>query len=362
MKVPGLELRVHPDGARVWSLRYRVTGTQRRLKLGAYPRLTLAAARRRAQHELRKVDGGVDPQAERQALRRAEQTAKANSIAALCDAYIARHAKPKKRTWRDDQSKIQCEILPHWKGLAVTSVTRRDCRQLVQAIADRGAPILANRVAALLSRLFRLAVDDEIIPANPAGHLPKPGVEAQARPSRDRDEKPYTADEIRAIWQTTEALAAAPRAIYRLALITGQRPSEISNMEWCELDGSWWNLPGRRTKNRQDHRVYLPRMALDALCAVARIEEEPRVFAGYRGKRQLAAINTQVFATVRRREKPRHALRDTVATGLAESGVSVEHIARVLEPCVWFPRDGRVQRVHVTTAKSGLHSKHGSEC
>jgi len=33
---------------------------------------------------------------------------------------------------------------------------------------------------------------------------------------------------------------------------------------------------------------------------------------------------------VRRREKPRHALRDTVATGLAECGVAVEDIAKIL--------------------------------
>jgi integrase len=330
--VRGLELRVNTDGTKVWTVRYRVHGQQRRLKLGPYDpeRLTLAAARKAANRELRKVDGGIDPQAERRATRAAVETAKANSVESLCEAYIERHAKPKKRTWRDDQSMINREILPQWRARPATEITRRDCRELVQAIADRPAPIFANRIVALLSKLFAFALSEEIITANPAAKLPKPGAEAQNRPAGDVEPKPYDSDEIRALWMAAEVLDPTPRAIYRLGLITGQRPSEIGDMEWRELDGAWWTIPGRRTKNGRDHRVYLTPSALDALKDVPRIEDEPHVFAGYRGKRQLAGINTTVFATVRRREKPRHAMRDTVATGLAAAGVGVEDIARVL--------------------------------
>ena len=66
------------------------------------------------------------------------------------------------------------------------------------------------------------------------------------------------------------------------------------------------------------------------LARVPRVDDEPCVFVGYRGKRQLAAINAEVFAKVRRRQNPRHAMRDTVATGLAAVGVAVEDIAKVL--------------------------------
>jgi integrase len=332
-KVSGLELRVNPDCSKSWSLRYRVNGQQRRLKLGAYSptRLTLARARVRANLELRKVDAGIDPQAARQAERQAAEQAKRDSIEALCAAYIERHAKPKKRTWRDDQGIINREILPKWKGRPVTAITRRDCRELLQAIADRPAPIWANRIGALLSRMLRFAVDEEILASNPAAHLPKPGVEIAQRPEGEHARKAYDADEVRTIWRATEALVdPVPRAIYRLGLVTGQRPSEISGLEWSEIDGQWWTIPGRRTKNGRDHRVYLTSTALDLLGDVPRLDDEPRVFAGYRGKRQLAGINVIVFAGVRRRAKPRHAMRDTVATGLAAAGVGIEDIARVL--------------------------------
>lgn len=333
-KIPGLELRVATDGTKTWTLRYRVHGQRRRLKLGRFSRISLAKARARAIAELRKVDGGIDPQAERQAQREAIERAKKDSIDTLCEDYIERHAKVKKRTWRADAGKIKNDILTKWKGRPVSSITRRDCVELIQGIADRGAPIVANRVAALLSRLFRFAVDHEIIASNPAAHLPKPGIERTARPEGDVEPKPYDDDEIRAIWTATEPLDAAPRVIYRLGLLTGQRPSEISDLEWREIDASWWTIPGRRAKNGRDHRVYLVKAAVDELTCVPRLDDEPFVFAGYRGKRQLATINTQVFADVRRRQNPRHAMRDTVASGLAAAGVPVEHISRVLNHSV----------------------------
>jgi integrase len=185
----------------------------------------------------------------------------------------------------------------------VTSITRRDCRELVQGIADRGAPIVANRTAALLSRLFRFAADEEIIEANPAAHLSKPGVEAGSRPDGERQPKPYDADEVRAIWQATETMSAPLKALNRLGLLTGQRPTEIRDLEWQEIDQSWWSIPSRRTKNGHEHRVYLTPLALDLLKAVPRIADEPYVFAGWRGKRQLADVNRQVFVGVRRRDR-----------------------------------------------------------
>ncbi len=140
--------------------------------------------------------------------------------------------------------RLKKDVLPRWRGRAVSSIEHRDCMELVDAIAARGAGIVANRTAALLSKLFGFAVEKLIIPANPAARLSKPGVEAAHRPETDKEAKPYTPDEIRAIWEATETLAASPKAILRLGLLTGQRPTEISDMAWSEVAGSWWTIPG----------------------------------------------------------------------------------------------------------------------
>jgi integrase len=331
-EVSGLELRVAPDGVKTWSLRYRnATKEQRRLKLGVFPRMTLAKAREAANKELRKVDGGIDPQAERTKAVREAARDKADSVEVLCDTYITEYAKPRKRSWRADQMRLKKDVLPYWRRRAVSSIERRDCIELVDRIAKRGAGIVANRTAALLSKMFDYAVRKlGTITSNPAARLPKLGVEAAQRPEDEREVKPYGPEEIRALWQATEPLLASPKAILRLGLLTGQRPTEISDMAWSEVDGAWWTLPPSRTKNRREHRVYLTPTAQALIRAVPRVEDELHVFVGYRGKRQMSAINMAVFAGVRRRRNPRHAMRDTVVTELAKLGVAVEDISKVV--------------------------------
>ena len=95
-----------------------------------------------------------------------------------------------------------------------------------------------------MSKLFGYAMTkpEPIITANPAWKLPKPGVEAADRPDNDKEAKPYSPEEVRAIWLATETLAASPKAILRLGLLTGQRPTEILNMSWNEISESWWTI------------------------------------------------------------------------------------------------------------------------
>lgn len=330
-KVPGLFLRVTPKGTKTWVLRYFLFGERRRLKLGRYDRMTLAEARTAARAAQTQVDDGKDPVLERRKARADAAAASQRTIDGLCTAYIEKHAKPKKRTWRADQGLINNKILPAWKKLPVAAIARRDCRALVDAIGVK-APIVANRVASLLSRLFRFAVDEEIIDANPAIRLPKPGVEASARRKTAPAPKGYTPDEVRRLWANTEPMTLGQRALFRLGLLTGQRPTEVADMRRCEINGRWWTIPGERTKNGRDHRVYLSAAAMAELDAVPVLKgaKTDYVFQGLRGKRQGAGFNAIAFAGLTPRLRPRHGLRDTAATGMAELGYSVETISRVI--------------------------------
>lgn len=139
----GLAVRVAPDGKKTFSVRYRAGRQQRRLTLGAFPLLTLAKARKRAEAVLASVLDGEDPAAEKAEARTAD------TVAELALTYIDKHAKPKKKSWNNDQRILDTEVLPHWKNRLARDITRRDVRELIEDIAERG-PIFANRVRALL--------------------------------------------------------------------------------------------------------------------------------------------------------------------------------------------------------------------
>ncbi len=110
----------------------------------------------------------------------------------LARDYLERHAKPNKRpkSVRDDQAMIDKAILPVLGERRVRDVTRREIEDLHIRSKDR--PYRANRVLALLSKMFSLAMQWEWRTDNPVK-----GVE------RFPEEKRYrwlTEVELRKLW------------------------------------------------------------------------------------------------------------------------------------------------------------------
>ena len=71
--VPGLRVRLTPNGTKTWSLSARVNGERRRLNLGEG--LGLAEARRKAEDARRQIADGVDPASAKTAARERRKAA-----------------------------------------------------------------------------------------------------------------------------------------------------------------------------------------------------------------------------------------------------------------------------------------------
>ncbi|MEO8480635.1 MAG: tyrosine-type recombinase/integrase [Acidobacteriota bacterium] len=315
--VTGLALRVTPTGAKSWSVLYRHRGRLRRMTLGSERVITLASARERARDLLHDASKGSDPAAEKQAGRRAE------TIEDLATLYLEKWAKPRKRSWKADDNLLRRKILPRWRRRAIIDITRQDVRQLVEAVAEAGAPIVANRVAALLSKLFSFALDRDLVQFSPAVRIARPGVEK----ARDRV---LTEEEIRAVWVTFEAMPAAMAAFYKLRLLTAQRGGEVASMCWRDVDlvHGWWTIPSSGTKNKLAHRVPLSGPAVSLLAAMLAEADaaETFVLAGARGKRQQA----EACALFKVDDFRGHDLRRTAASYMASGGIPRLTIAKIL--------------------------------
>jgi integrase len=329
-------------------VRYRYHGTQRRLVLGEYPALSLAKARDAAEDARTEIRNGRDPAGERQAARN-EPT---DTVAALVTDYVAKHVRVKQRGRVEEERILNVEILTHWKERSVRDITRRDVRALVERIADRGSPIMANRTLAVVRRLLNFGVRHEWVDANPAALIDKPGREQ----SRDRV---LSDDEIRRLWRllsrqpTTEERAAPGRkralgtpddpicpvapplaAAVRMRLLTAQRGGEVIKMRWRDLDleTGWWTIPAEHSKNGQAHRVPLVREAIVIIEAQRKDgDEDDCVFVGTGASvRDRAKKAPSRIARVLNMEFRGHDLRRTAATKMAEAGVPRHHISAVL--------------------------------
>lgn len=318
--VKNLSLRVMPSGHKSWSVRYKVRGRGMRVTLGDVTTMTLAAARVKARELLLTVTNGGNPAAEKQAARTAQ------TMQDLAEQYIEEWAKPRKKSWKADDNLLRRKILPRWRHRAITDITRKDCIALVRGVAEK-APIVANRVGALLSKIFSFALDLDLVQHNPATRIHRPGKEQQ----RDRV---LSEDEVRTLWQSFSALEPSMAAFYKLRLLTAQRGGEVAAMRHQDLElvSGWWTIQKAATKNNLAHRVPLGPTSLALIKSLQQKEQRlgsapaTYVLVGARGKRQQA----EAAATFTVPNFRGHDLRRTAASMMASAGVARLTISKIL--------------------------------
>ncbi len=338
-KVRGLTLRWTPSGAKSWWFVYRVGGKPSQwMPLGAPPKPSLADVRRLASDHRRDVDQGIDPIAKAKAAReaaeaearQAAQQAQAEAQAAasvftfrdMAQLYKA-FAKGRKKEWAADMQKIEKYLIPAWGDRPLRDITRTHVHELLDTVVAKGLTTGVNRLQAVISRIFTVALDRSLVEAHPAARMLKRFEEVPG-------ERVLSDDELRALWTGLEAFPGRAADCLRLRLLLGQRGGETAGMLWREvdLDAALWEMPGSRTKNGHPHAVPLPAEALTILTRrrQALPETEPRVFPGLTVRsddhRALSVLHGGQYTWID--------LRRTVGTRLGDLGYDDTTIGRTL--------------------------------
>lgn len=312
--LPGLYLVIQKTGAKSWALRYRFEGKPSKLTLGRWPVMGVAAARAAATDALDRLDRGNDPAAERHAAKAAPADLDRDKVRSVIALFMQRHAIHNRRG-ADVEAMFKREVFDKWGDREIQTITRRDVIEVLDAIVDRGSPITANRLRAHLNTLFNWAKGRDIIAENPVDGVKPPA------PERRRD-RVLTDAEIRLFWDACEVIGHPFGPLYRVLLLTGQRLREVAELEWREIDGDTWTLPGSRAKNADEHVAPLSPEVRAILDSLPRIGDtfafttsgETPVSGFARAKRRLDAAIKEAA------DMPSftiHDLRRTAATGMA---------------------------------------------
>ena len=253
----GLGIRVTPKGTKSFVYKYDIDGQDRWLTLGQYPKLKLSEALKKYGEALVKVEAGDDPAEENVQLNTANRNAL--TVQQLADEYIEKYAKPRKRSWKEDDRILEHDVLGRWGNKKVLKITRRDVIELLDEIVARGAPVQANRTLAVIRRMFNFAIDRDVISSSPCHRVKPPSFET----SKDRY---FTLDEIKIFWNRldTAPLTKQTTLALKLLLLTLQRSSEVISINKSELDlrARTWIIPADKTKNKRAHLVTLSPLAI----------------------------------------------------------------------------------------------------
>jgi integrase len=321
---PGLHLKVTPAGKKVFFLYYRVLGAakqQRRFKIGDYGAVTLQQARERAKSLLGMITDGKDPAADR---KQARQRLNSELVSDLVAEFLSKHVA-QNRSAAETERIFKVDIVPRLGSRSIHSLKKHDVIALLEAIAERGSPIMANRTLAALRKFLNWCVARGIIDKSPADGAEAPGKETK----RDRT---LTDDELRRVLVTARRIGFPYGSIVELLATTGQRREEVASMSWSEIDlpGRTLTIPAERSKNNKPHIVHLSDPALHLLEQVPRTGEwvfstnGKTPFQGFsKAKRQLDDLSGVTDWTL-------HDLRRTVVSGMARLGVLPQIADKVL--------------------------------
>ena len=321
---PGLELRVSPSGNKTFYFRY--WGGKGRYKIGRYPDISLANARKVAGELRLQVEQGIDPQAEK-------KTQKASyddkfTFGDLCDRFRERHLSKRKQKTIDFYNWILNKyLIPAFGDSPAESLTRREIIDVLEAIAT-DKPTLANRVHAVMSSVLNYGLKRDYIPANPIHNLGKFGVEQQ----RDRI---LTGEEIRTVWAEFEKQSEPMQTLFKMLLLLGQRSGETKRMKWDDIHGDTWIIPESETKNGKAHSVPLPDFALELLENIRPLTGKHSYVFTSQSSRGDGHVQWIQKAVKRIRDNSGvdfriHDLRRTAATGMAECGVDRVALGKTL--------------------------------
>lgn len=332
-RVPGLALRVSPTGKRSWIVIARRPGKKNssRFTLGDYRELNLTDARNLALDFKAQLREGGDPVLDKQKRREAaaqEANTETLTLDGVSDRFIA-HCRKKNKSADQQARTMKVDILPVLGHMPLASIKRSDVIKMIETKAGT-SPVMANRVLALVRRLFNWAISVDLMSDNPAAGVKPPAAEK----SRDRV---LTDDEMKRIWIAAETMGFPFGPITLLLLLTAQRRDEVVSMRWSEIDfdNKVWIIPAERAKNGVENRVPLSAAATEIIEAQPKIDNSDFIFPSLRSPEKnpasgLSKAKRNLDEASGVSNWRYHDLRRTAASGMARNGIAPHVVEKIL--------------------------------
>lgn len=337
----GLYLEVGPTGSKRWFWKYYLPGgKEKRLALGAYPEVSLKAARG-ARDDARKIQqSGADPAEQRRTEKLARQHSPTDSFEA-----VARELHDSKRVGWSAQyaarwiERMEKDLFPWIGTMPLPKITAPLLLQVLRRVEARGARETSHTLRQTAGQVFRHGIATGRGERNPAGDLQGALQPVTVKHMAAVLDEQAAGHLMRAI----HAYQGQPttRGALLLSALTFQRPANVRMMEWSEIDSGerMWAIPAAKMKRRQDgkingrpHFVPLAQQALEALEELRPITGHGRyVFPGLHDHERPMSENTVNLALRRMGfsadEMTAHGFRSMARTIMVEkTGIPAEVI------------------------------------
>ncbi|NRB42407.1 MAG: tyrosine-type recombinase/integrase [Pseudomonadales bacterium] len=332
----GLQLRVKPNGSKLWLFDYYRPYTKKRtsLSFGLYPAISLAEARGKREAARELLAKGIDPKEHREEQARISETAHNNTFRHIAAQWLevkkskvsASHAED---TWRS----LELHIFPALGNIPIHKITAIKTIDTINPIAAKGSLETVKRLCQRINEVMVYAVNSGLVTTNPLAGIGKAFQTPvkQHLPTLKPEQLPTLMKTL-----TVANIKITTRCLIEWQLHTMVRPSEAAGARWDEIDieNNFWNIPAERMKKKKPHTVPLSPQCLALLELIKPISSRSDfIFPSDRNPR--AHTNSQTANTALKRmgfdkQLVAHGLRALASTTLNEQGFDGDIIEAAL--------------------------------
>jgi len=165
----GLYLLIKPNGSKLWQLKYRFGGKEKKLAFGAYPTVTLANARKLREEARAVLSAGDDPGVKKQQEKQAKKSG--NTFEEIARKWVAGNIRWTEAHAAKALRSLELHVFPLIGKIPVTDLKTADLLIPLRVAERKGNLETAARIQQRTTAIMRYAVQESLIASNPANDL-----------------------------------------------------------------------------------------------------------------------------------------------------------------------------------------------
>lgn len=288
----GLYMEVTTKGQKYWRLKYRFGGKEKRLAIGVYPEVTLKQARLDRENARQLLREGIDPSANKKAMKSSTASDSLNSFAAVAKEWMETRLHDKTEGHRRRVSRaIDNDLLPKIGHLTISEISAPTLLQAIRAIEERGAIETAHRTKQIAGQIFRYAVATGRAQRDPSSDLKG----ALKNPIKKHFAAITDPKEVGLLLSAIDDYSGSfqVKVALKLSALWFIRPGELRHLEWGHINQDAKRVELISEKTKQQHIVPICKQAQALLNQLEALRgKSSYIFPSNRGASRCMSENT----------------------------------------------------------------------
>ncbi|EEE0771895.1 DUF4102 domain-containing protein [Salmonella enterica] len=332
----GLYLLIKPNGSKLWYMKYRIDGKEKKLAFGPYPDVSLFKARQLRDAARAKVREGVDPSADKKIAQQKKKNG--HTFRQIAMNWHGEHRRWSEHYANTIQRRLEMYVFPDIGDSLIDQITTETLLFTLRKVENKGFLEITARLKNYVTEIMRYAVKKQLIKSNPALDL-----DGEFTPPETSHYPALPLDKLPELLSRTDSYCGRllTRYALKLSLLFFVRSSELRFARWCEIDWQQklWVIPEEReqienvkfshrgTKMRTQHIVPLSDQAIAILKQIEALSGHLTfIFPGEYDQDKCMSDNTinkalRVMGYDTKKEVCGHGFRAMACSALSESGL-----------------------------------------